>query len=171
MGGIAPGMLYRGSHPIQDGKQDRAIALLAGNARIAAVLNLADTKANLARKAIFAPWYRKLFDSDCIIPLDMKFDGMTPLFTAKLKKGIRFLINREGPYLIHCHAGIDRTGFVCAVIEALMGATPDEIIEDYLISYKIDEERIQDEAQRQLDSLVIIEALNKMNDGIVVKPR
>jgi hypothetical protein len=38
MGSIAPGMLYRSSHPIQDGKQDRAIALLAGNTRIATVI-------------------------------------------------------------------------------------------------------------------------------------
>jgi protein tyrosine/serine phosphatase len=37
--------------------------------------------------------------------------------------------------LLHCFAGFDRTGFVSAVLEALMGATVSEISADYLLSY------------------------------------
>jgi protein tyrosine/serine phosphatase len=53
----------------------------------------------------------------------------------KLKKGLRFIIANNGPYLIHCFAGIDRTGFVAAVLEALMGASIHEIVDDYLLSF------------------------------------
>jgi hypothetical protein len=45
------------------------------------------------------------------------------------------MLAHDGPYLIHCHAGIDRVGFVCAVLEALIGGTPSEIVADYTRSY------------------------------------
>jgi protein tyrosine phosphatase len=49
--------------------------------------------------------------------------------------GIKFMLDHDGPYLIHCFAGFDRTGFVSMVLEALMGATITEITDDYLLSY------------------------------------
>ena len=36
---------------------------------------------------------------------------------------------------MHCTYGMDRTGFTIAVLEALMGATADEIRVDYVKSY------------------------------------
>ena len=41
-----------------------------------------------------------------------------------------------GPYLIHCKEGKDRTGFVCALLECLMGASADEVIGDYMLTYR-----------------------------------
>ena len=41
----------------------------------------------------------------------------------------------EGPYLVHCTEGKDRTGFVCMLLEALAGAEYDEIVKDYMITY------------------------------------
>lgn len=46
-----------------------------------------------------------------------------------------FLAAHEGPYLIHCREGKDRTGFVTAMLECLMGATADEVIADYMTTY------------------------------------
>ena len=37
--------------------------------------------------------------------------------------------------LWHCTAGKDRAGFVSAVIEALMGASADEITADYMVTF------------------------------------
>ena len=34
-----------------------------------------------------------------------------------LPEGMRFIINNDGPYLIHCNEGKDRAGFVSALIE------------------------------------------------------
>ena len=41
----------------------------------------------------------------------------------------------EGPYLIHCTEGKDRTGFVLMLIEALAGANYEEIKDDYMLTY------------------------------------
>ena len=56
-------------------------------------------------------------------------------FKDKLVKGLTGMSNNEGPYLIHCVEGKDRTGYVCMVIEALLGATYEELIDDYFITY------------------------------------
>ena len=41
----------------------------------------------------------------------------------------------EAPYLVHCTEGKDRAGFVNAVLECLMGATADEVVADYMVTY------------------------------------
>jgi protein tyrosine/serine phosphatase len=38
------------------------------------------------------------------------------------------------PYLIHCEAGIDRTGFLSIILEAFMGAPLKDIARDYMLS-------------------------------------
>jgi protein tyrosine/serine phosphatase len=78
------------------------------------------------------------------------------------------MLTYDGPYLIHCYAGIDRTGFISALLEALMGANLDEIAADYLLSYKTDKNYVKGSRQYQKDSLVILDLLNKMNNGITV---
>jgi hypothetical protein len=166
MGGIGPGILYRASHPIGDGKEDRAITKLAVHTRIATILNLADTDWQIKRKAILVPWYRKILDAGGVIALGMNFDGMSRPFCVQLRRGIQFMLRRPGPYLIHCYAGIDRTGFVAIVLEALMGAAIDEIIDDYLKSL-LDEELLapHDSPQYKLDSAGVHEILTRINNG------
>jgi hypothetical protein len=95
----------------------------------------------------------------------MNFKTMSYQFCTELRKGIRFMLHRPGPYLIHCYAGVDRTGFVAIVLEALMGATLYEIIDDYLKSL-IDEDLLapHDSPQYRLDSAVVYEILTKINN-------
>ena len=61
-----------------------------------------------------------------------------------VKNALIELSKRDTPYLIFGIEGKDRTGFVCAVLEALGNATWSEIIDDYMASfanyYKISEE-------------------------------
>lgn len=57
-------------------------------------------------------------------------------FSAKMKTLFEKILENDGPYYIHCLEGKDRTGYVCMVIEALCGATYDELVEDYFITYK-----------------------------------
>ena len=45
-------------------------------------------------------------------------------------------MENQGPIYIHCLEGKDRTGFVCFVIEALMGATYEEMLNDYMTTYQ-----------------------------------
>ena len=111
-GNIAPNVLYRSSHPIKDNKQDRIISLLAANARIQTVINLSDTDSEIKIKSIFAPWYRELFVNDRVLAIGMDFSFNSDNFRKKLKRVFQFITTSEGPWLIHCHAGVDRTGIV-----------------------------------------------------------
>ncbi len=55
---------------------------------------------------------------------------------SALRKIARFVIGHPGPYYVHCRLGIDRTGFVCAVLACLCGAAWEEIAEDYEKSFR-----------------------------------
>jgi protein tyrosine/serine phosphatase len=134
-GGIAPKRLFRSSHPVTCSETDLILAKLAGETEIAAVINLADNDAELEIKAERIPWYHCLYKKNRIIALDMNFDYLSGQFNVKLQKGFKFMIERNGPYLVHCHAGIDRTGFMVMLLEMLMGADKDEITNDYLMSF------------------------------------
>jgi protein tyrosine/serine phosphatase len=135
MGNIAPNTLYRSSHPINDNKQEKIISLLAAQNKIKTIINLSDTISEIKIKSIFAPWYDKLLKNNHVAALGLDLNNNSESFSKKFKKGLQFIINTEGPWLIHCHAGIDRTGFVSIVLETLMGAKLDDIIDDYLKSF------------------------------------
>ncbi|GHU71929.1 hypothetical protein FACS189450_08780 [Spirochaetia bacterium] len=162
-GAIVPGTLYRSAHPMTEGEPDCAIAQWAQNARIACVLNLHD--APQALPGIKAPWYEWLVHSGRVAALDMHMDFRSEEFCRKLAWGLRFMMALQGPYLIHCYAGVDRTGFVSAVLEALMGATVREIETDYLRSFE--KETIAYFAESGLHP-TIFEQLTRMNGGIPV---
>jgi protein tyrosine/serine phosphatase len=46
----------------------------------------------------------------------------------------RALAEAEGPVLIHCAAGKDRTGVLAALTHHVAGVHPDDIVEDYLLT-------------------------------------
>ena len=167
MGQIAPNILYRSSHPIVDNKQEPAISILAGYARIAAIINLSDFNSEIKRMAFFVPWYNNLLKAGRVIALGMDFNHTSEGFGKKLKKGLQFIINTEGPWLIHCHAGVDRTGFVSIVLEALMGASIDEIVNDYLQSFNsIFNSSIY--GGNKGDSLVVMQLLSAMSGSLTI---
>ena len=56
-------------------------------------------------------------------------------FAKTLSDAFVVMTKHEGPCLIHCVEGKDRTGFVCALLLALAGASPREIVDDYMITY------------------------------------
>jgi hypothetical protein len=139
--------------------------MLAANAKIAGVLNLCDTNSGIMGKAIFAPWYNSLLKSSRVIALGMDFSVTGENFRKKLKKGLRFIINTEGPWLIHCHAGVDRTGFVCMVLESFMGAALGDVINDYLESFNsIFESSIYGQTHKA-DSFVAMQILSVMSNS------
>ena len=56
-------------------------------------------------------------------------------FANKIAGALVEMTKHPAPCLIHCVEGKDRTGFACALILALAGATPEEIIDDYMLTY------------------------------------
>jgi protein tyrosine/serine phosphatase len=173
MGKIAGGLLYRGSYPVFkiDQERDKVYDKLASDAKIACVINLADNEIGLKRIANLVPWYCKLLENDNIIGLDIQFEfdfgnkKENEIFKSKLRQGLIFLTEHNGPYLIHCNAGIDRTGFVAAILEGLLGAKIDEITYDYLLSYG---KKFADDNNNELNKntgKIILDQLNTITNG------
>ena len=46
----------------------------------------------------------------------------------------RALAESEGPILVHCAAGKDRTGIICALTHHVAGVNADDIVADYLLT-------------------------------------
>ena len=179
LGSIAKGVLYRGSYPIMsmEPEGDRAYDRLVSEAKIACVINLADGESGLQTTANSLPWYRELLKNDKVIGLDIRFlfdfedEKEYRIFREKLKQGFQFIISHDGPYLVHCNAGTDRTGFVAAIIEALFGAEIEEIVYDYLLSYG---KAFADDRGNELNyntGKIILGQLNTALDGKVSDKR
>jgi protein tyrosine/serine phosphatase len=135
MGGIAEGVLYRSEHPAPYGDEDERVVTLAQEARINCIVNLHDTATGLHLAAEGSPWYGVLTEQGKARAFNLTFDFDTGDFRKKLRKALLFMLAHDGPYLVHCYAGVDRTGIMCAILEALMGAAPDEIAADYTRSF------------------------------------
>jgi hypothetical protein len=99
------------------------------------VLNFVDDEARALQIGNKVAWYKNLLDKKLVLALDMDFMFAGSDFKRKLYQGINFMAKNNPPYLIHCFAGFDRTGFVAAVLEALMGANIEEIKADYAKSF------------------------------------
>jgi protein-tyrosine phosphatase len=64
------------------------------------------------------------------------------------------LLISDGPALVHCTAGKDRTGFVVAVIQSALGASENDIATDYLRT-NTDWDRASVSSHLPLDSDVV----------------
>lgn len=53
---------------------------------------------------------------------------------AQVQAAVRVLLQAEGAVVLHCHAGKDRTGWLCALLQAAMDLPATDIEEDYLAS-------------------------------------
>ncbi len=131
--GMGRNVLFRSSSPVnpalnRNKEADKALL----DARIRTVLNLEDTE----KIMVAYPDYNYTSYSECnILALNMGMTFGAESFKAKFAKGLRYMIDHEGPVLIHCKEGKDRTGYTIAILECLMGAGPDEVVKDYMLTY------------------------------------
>ncbi|HKL57427.1 MAG TPA: tyrosine-protein phosphatase [Sphaerochaeta sp.] len=135
-GSIAEGMLYRSANPVLDDERAPYVATLAELVGIKTVINLADDQESLYANLDDAPYYKALVEEGSVIALNMGVTFTDADFITKLKGGLAFMAEHKGPYLVHCNEGKDRAGFVSALLSAIMGATVDEVVEDYMVSYE-----------------------------------
>ena len=139
-GRIKPGILYRGASPI-DNRRKRASAVddLLEENNIQYDIDLADSKAVIdgfyTKDDFDSPYFKSLDENGKVVPLSMAAAYKNDDFASKMKTMFLSILNNDGPYYIHCLEGKDRTGYVCMVIEALCGATYEELIDDYFITY------------------------------------
>lgn len=130
---MGEGILYRSSSPLnpQLGRNKQADAALCA-AGVRTVVNLSEDETTMRAYEGFA---ETCYAKCNVIALNLGMDVGSESFRTGLAKGLRFMIDSEGPYLLHCNEGKDRTGIVCALLEALMGASLEEVCADYMESY------------------------------------
>ena len=151
VGNIKSNILYRGASPC-DNKHKRAAYVdeLMEEDNINFIINLADTAEKIEgyiekddfNSQYFLSLYRRNLvllgasPNEKVMPLAMNMNYKSDEFRGKVADGFKQMLSFNGPYYVHCQEGKDRTGFVIIVIEALMGATYQEIVDDYMLTYK-----------------------------------
>ena len=139
-GRLGDKVLYRSASPC-DNRHGRAACTdgLAEDAGIRCILNLADDEEKIGRyiaKDDFdSPYFLDLYKNGGVLPMSMSMNYLSDDFTESLAEGLTEMAGREGPYLVHCTEGKDRTGLICLILGALCGASCDELEEDYMITY------------------------------------
>ena len=139
-GDIKENTLYRSASPC-DNQHCRAPYTdgLIMKAKVNFILDLADTDARiqayLADEDFSSPYFLTLYERGDVKPIALNMNFASDGFKEKLADGLTAMAGSEGPYLVHCTEGKDRTGFVCLLLEALCGATYEEIVDDYMITY------------------------------------
>ncbi len=140
VGGIGAGKMYRSSSPINNAHRRAAIVnRLIEAAGVKAVMNTSDNpdeiRAYAEMEDFDSAFYLDLFNNGHVIALGMPINFTSDDFGESIVEGLTFLSGQETPFLIHCTEGRDRAGFTSMLLEALMGATEEEIVRDYLTSY------------------------------------
>ena len=115
-----------------------------------------------------APYYERLVKNGQVITLNMGIDFSDPAFIAKLKDGLIFMGQHKGPFYVHCNEGKDRAGMVAAVLEALMGATVQQVADDYMLSYMNYFNVKKTDARYPVIAKIITDMFVKMNGGKAV---
>ena len=131
--GLGEGKLYRSSSPVNpEINRNKEADAAAADAGVRTFINLADNEETMKGYEGFADSYCA---KQSIISLNLGVDFAADDFKAGLAEGLRFIAANEAPYLVYCNEGKDRAGFVSAVLEALMGASAEEITADYMVTY------------------------------------
>ncbi|MCR5112944.1 MAG: tyrosine-protein phosphatase [Acholeplasmatales bacterium] len=156
VGNLKTDILYRSASPC-DNQHNRAnvVDTLITN-KVNTIINLSDNDAELLehinKDDFNSPYFYSIYEANRVIALSMNMNFKSSssedeevasiyseynenTFAGKLIKGLEFMLENDGPYLVHCVEGKDRTGFVSMIIEALAGASYQEIIDDYMITY------------------------------------
>ena len=128
--GMGKGVLYRSSSPINPALGRNTYAdKAAENAGILTIVNLADPSNTYEGT-------ENTYYSTCqVVYVNLGMDFLSEATLNGIAEGMRYMINNNGPYLIHCNEGKDRAGFISSLLECLMGASMDEVIDDYMLTY------------------------------------
>ena len=145
-GSIAEKMLYRSGIPfyrsgipLRKDKEANPISTMVKEIGINCVINLENNCSNIDKLSENIPWYNNHVKKNKVICLPMSFIIPGDYSNEqKLKTALNFMIGNNGPYLIHCYMGVDRTGFFIAILEALMGASLKDICFNYTHAFPFD---------------------------------
>lgn len=136
VGKIAPSRLFRAASPF-DNSANRAqyVSPLIEKAGVKTIFDLADNEDKMKSYTALPDFSKKMWDDGNVVLCQLSANFLSDDFNQKLVAGLKELAKRPAPYFVHCTEGKDRTGYVCAMLEALCGASYDEVLHDYLITY------------------------------------
>ena len=141
VGNIKDNILYRSASP-SDNSYNRSpvVDRLIKEVGVNYIINLSDSEDDLKEEInkddFNSPYFLSLYNNNRVLALSMNMQFKEQSFKDSLVKALTTMANNEGPYLIHCVEGKDRTGYVLMVIESLMGASYKEMVDDYMVTYK-----------------------------------
>ena len=135
--GIKSDWIYRSVSPYRaQTERSEMVAGLYEKEGIEYILSLGDTGSRVesCRQAYGDSYYPvRLYDEGnaAVMNLDSNFNREP----SDLRKGLLALADSEGKVVINCYQGKDRTGMICAMIEALTGSDYEEVKKEYMLSY------------------------------------
>jgi hypothetical protein len=131
---------YRSASPC-DNQHNRApyANRIAEEHDIDFVINLSDNELRYASyvsdPGFNSRYYHSLYRKGKVLLLALTANYRSDIFCEKVSEAFLTMTENGGPCLIHCVEGKDRTGFVVALLLALADASPEEIIDDYMMTY------------------------------------
>jgi hypothetical protein len=140
-GKLKKNLVYRGASPIDNSRKRAAVtdSLLKKNG-IQFVVDLADSienvQAYLAQEDFSSDYAKSLYEDGKMVLLSMSSSYGSQAYMNSVAIGFGYILAEDGPYYIHCMEGKDRTGFVCMLLEALCGASYEEMCSDYMMTYQ-----------------------------------
>lgn len=140
-GKIKENVIYRGASPV-DNSQNRTTTIgeLLQKYGIKTILDLGNSEEKASRMVeiykdsteVFAKYYT---DGDVVFA-DLESNYYGESFAKNLVTALNEVLRHETPVSLHCVEGKDRAGFVCMLIEALCGASYEEMKTDYLKTFE-----------------------------------
>lgn len=140
-GKLKEDLVYRGASPVDDSRNRASITdgLLEKNG-ISCVIDLADSEEDFLSYgkdgSAETPYTVSLYKKGDVALLSMGSSYASDAYRQSVANGFSFALSHDGPYYIHCMEGKDRTGFVCALLEALLGASYEQMRDDYMVTYQ-----------------------------------
>ena len=80
-------------------------------------------------------YYKTLYARGRVYTANLRVTRRGPSYCPKVAEALRFFVKNKGPYLVHCEVGRDRSGLVILLLECLMGAPYEYMVNDYARSY------------------------------------
>lgn len=139
-GKLTKDAFYRSASPC-DNQHNRASFAnsFAESCGVQFVINLSDDETkyqdHTAQPDFKSEYYDGLYRKGNVLLLALNANYRSDKFAQAISQAFLTMTKHDGPALIHCVEGKDRTGFACALLLALADASAQEIIDDYMITY------------------------------------
>ena len=140
-GKILPDLIYR-SASMTNNTMNRATVTddLAEQYGVRTVLDFSDNEEELQKMRNQETWgsdyFDKLYENGSVKVIGLGVNPASDEFHKDLSQSLYWMLQQESPCLFFCTEGKDRTGYAASLLEALCGASYDEMLADYMKTYE-----------------------------------